>query len=249
MLRDLNQFTWDEFAELDPAELTYVLPIGSLEQHGRHLALGADDFILRCVMDRLHALPDVPENMICLPTIHYGNSHEHISYRGVISLSCETLASMVRDILKCMKEHGIHRLAIINSHGGNTALLEAYAQQWEHEYGVKVYTISFWSPWFFRGAELGVETPLNLEIHAGEMETSILECAMPEAVRPEKATPELDNPVELLDYYCGWNTAEVAPGNGQMGMASRATPEKGERILSYMAEKIKGYLVDIDNKR
>lgn len=51
MLRDLNSFTWDEFAALDPHELTYVLPIGALEQHGRHLALGADDFILRCVMD------------------------------------------------------------------------------------------------------------------------------------------------------------------------------------------------------
>ena len=45
MLRDLNSFTWDEFAALDPHELTYVLPIGALEQHGRHLALGADDFI------------------------------------------------------------------------------------------------------------------------------------------------------------------------------------------------------------
>ena len=47
MLRDLNSFTWDEFAALDPHELTYVLPIGALEQHGRHLALGADDFITK----------------------------------------------------------------------------------------------------------------------------------------------------------------------------------------------------------
>ena len=66
MLRDLNSFTWDEFAALDPHELTNVLPIGALEQHGRHLALGADDFILRCVMDELHKDAEIPDQMICL---------------------------------------------------------------------------------------------------------------------------------------------------------------------------------------
>lgn len=152
MMRDLNSFTWDEFAALDPRTLTYVLPIGALEQHGTHLALGADDFILRCVMQQLHGAEAVPDRMICLPALHYGNSHEHISFRGVISLSCDTIVRIVRDILQCMKEHGIKRLAIINSHGGNTALLEAYAQEWEHEFGIKVFTISFWSPWFFCGA-------------------------------------------------------------------------------------------------
>ena len=166
----------------------------------------------------------------------------------MISLRCDTIVCIVRDILQCMKEHGIPRLAVINSHGGNTALLEAYAQEWEHEFGIKVYAISFWSPWFFRGAKLDVETPLALEIHAGEMETSILEYGMPEAVRPEKATPEMDNPVELKDYYCGWNTIEIAPGNGQMGRASRATPEKGKQILTYMENRIKVCLIDIAGK-
>ena len=47
MVTDLNKYTWEEIAAMDPAEMTYILPISSLEQHGRHLALGADDFILR----------------------------------------------------------------------------------------------------------------------------------------------------------------------------------------------------------
>ena len=54
MVTDLNSYTWDEVAAMDPAEMTYILPISSLEQHGRHLAMGTDDFILRCALKELY---------------------------------------------------------------------------------------------------------------------------------------------------------------------------------------------------
>lgn len=248
MVTDLNQYTWEEIAAMDPAEMTYILPISSLEQHGRHLALGADDFILRCAMKELYQKTEITANMLMLPIVHYGNSHEHLGFRGVISISCDTIVSIIRDVLKCMKMHGVKRLVILNSHGGNTALVEAYAQEWEVEFGIKVYTISLWSPYFFRGAELGMDTPLSLEIHAGEMETSILQYGMPEMVREDKIRPEWDNPVELLDYYTGWSCSDLSPDNGLMGMPTRATREKGERLVRYMGDKICSYLVDIQNR-
>ena len=245
MIKDLNRFTWEEIAAMCPAEMTYILPISSLEQHGRHLALGADDFILRCAMDELYKKEEITSNMMMLPVVHYGNSHEHLSFPGVISISCDTIVAIIRDVLKCMKMHGVKKLVILNSHGGNTALVEAYAQEWEVEFGIKVYTISLWSPYFFRGAELGIETPLSLEIHAGEMETSILQYGMPEAVREDKRTAELDHPVELVDYYTGWLVKDISPDNGQMGMASRATKEKGKALIEYMGNKICSYLLEI----
>lgn len=248
MITNLNSYTWEEIAAMDPAEMTYILPISSLEQHGRHLALGADDFILRCAMDELYKKEEITSNMLMLPVVHYGNSHEHLAFRGVISISCDTIVAIIRDVLKCMKMHGVKRLVILNSHGGNTALVEAYAQEWEVEFGIKVYTISLWSPYFFRGAELGVETPLSLEIHAGEMETSVLQYGMPEMVRNDKCTPELDHPVELKDYYTGWLVKDISPDNGQMGMASRATKEKGKTIVEYMGNKICSYLLEIQNR-
>ena len=246
MVTDLNSYTWDEIQAMDPEKMTYLLPISSLEQHGRHLALGADDFILRCALRELYKREEVTGNVLCLPIVHYGNSHEHLAFRGVISISCDTIVAIVRDVLKCMKMHGVKKLVILNSHGGNSALLEAYAQEWEVEFGIRVYTISLWAPGFFRDAELGVETPLSLEIHAGEMETSILEYGMPEMVRKEKIDPKWDNPVELKEFYAGWSSAELSPDNGLMGMASRASEEKGERIVRYMGEKIASYLVDIE---
>lgn len=248
MVTDLNRYTWDEIAAMDPADMTYILPISSLEQHGRHLAMGADDFILRCALKELYSKTEITSNMLCLPVLHYGNSHEHLAFRGVVSLSCDTIVAVVRDVLKCMRLHGVKKLVVLNSHGGNTALLEAYAQEWEVEFGIAVYTISLWSPSFFRDAEVGVETPLSQEIHAGEMETSVLEYGMPEMVRRDKIDSKWDNPVELLDYYAGWSSADLSPDNGLMGMASRATEEKGRAIVEYMGNKICSYLVDIQNR-
>lgn len=245
MVTDLNSYTWDEIAAMDPAGMTYILPISSLEQHGRHLAMGADDFILRCALKELYTKEELTGNFLCLPIVHYGNSHEHLAFRGVISFSCDTIVSIIRDVLSCMRRHGVKKLVILNSHGGNTALIEAYAQEWEEEFGVAVYTISLWSPSFFRGADVGTETPLSVEIHAGEMETSILEYGMPEMVRKDKIDPKWDNPVELLDYYAGWSSADLSPDNGLMGMASRASEEKGRRIVQYMGEKICTYLQEI----
>ncbi|MBE6989767.1 MAG: creatininase family protein [Ruminococcaceae bacterium] len=247
MFTNLNSYTWEEISRMDPEDTTYVLPISALEQHGRHLAIGADDFILASVLKGLYGRTELTSNFLCLPTIHYGNSHEHLAFRGVISLGCETIVAIVRDILKCMQMHGFKKLAIINSHGGNTALLEAHAQEWEVEFGVKVFTISFWSPWFFRDADVGIETPLALEIHAGEMETSILQYSMPQMVRDALCTPELDNPVPLRDYYQGWLTCDVAAGNGAMGCASKASAEKGERLIRFMDDKITAILAEIQN--
>jgi len=248
MVTDLNRYTWDEIAAMDPADMTYLLPISSLEQHGKHLALGADDFILRCALNELYKKEEITSNMLMLPIIHYGNSHEHLAFRGVISISCDTIVSIIRDVLKCMKMHGVKKLVILNSHGGNTALIEAYTQEWELEFGVRVFTVSLWSPYFFRGAELGMDTPLSLEIHAGEMETSILQYGMPEMVRNEKISPETDCLVELKDYYTGWNSAELSPGNGQMGAASHASVEKGERLVKFMGDKMCSYLLEIQNQ-
>ena len=53
--------------------------------------------------------------------------------------------------------------------------------------------------------------------------------------------------MELVDYYTGWLVKDISPDNGQMGMASRATKEKGKAIVEYMGNKICSYLVDIQN--
>ena len=151
----------------------------------------------------------------------------------------------MQDVLHSMQCTGVSRLVLLNSHGGNTALLNAYAQEWEHAFGVRVFNLSMWASPFFDDAQPLIETPLANEVHAGEIETAMLMAAMPDVVHTGRAAPKNDVLVELSPLYQGWSSESLSPKNGVIGAASRATAETGERLLDYTVDKIVAGLNEI----
>lgn len=61
--------------------------------------------------------------------MHCGNSHGPLRFPGTVSLACGTLVKLVEDVLACKHSQGFTRLVLVKSHGGNAALLGAYAQE------------------------------------------------------------------------------------------------------------------------
>jgi creatinine amidohydrolase len=95
-----------------------VLPVGSFEQHGRYLPLITDTAIA-CIISQeiadaypVHLLP--PITMSC--------SHEHAAFPGTVSISAKTLYAVIDDIRASLARSGIHKLVIVNGHGGNYVL-------------------------------------------------------------------------------------------------------------------------------
>ncbi|MDO4337080.1 MAG: creatininase family protein [Eubacteriales bacterium] len=242
MYRKINELTWDTVASLDPESVFYVLPVGSLEQHGRALPLGTDDLILTSSLEAAAGRARLQNCFLQLPNIHYGNSYEHMDFAGTVTLGCGLLAKMVESVMESMNRHGFRRLIVINSHGGNTAVFQAYAQEWEQKFGVRMYTVNFFGSEFFKDAQPMLQTSLENEIHGGELEASYISYAYPELFHKEMAVPERDVTVSLKEYHPGWLTRDLSPDNGLLGMASRADTGKGEKLYEYMAEKLKNYL-------
>ena len=242
MLTKLRELSWKSLDAMDRAEAIYLLPISATEQHGPRLPLGTDDIILEAALDALEVRRDVEGNFLRLPTVHYGNSHEHLAFPGTVSLACATVAKIVEDVLQCMRAHGFTRLAVVNSHGGNSALLEAYAQEWEQKYGVKIHVVSFWASDFFQGARGLIETPLERDVHAGEIETSLLLHIAPGLVSQEPAEDVLTG---LPAYHPGWLTGDLSPGNGAIGGASHATAEEGARLFAYLCDRLAAALNEV----
>ena len=42
-----DELTWEEVEKLDKEKCCVLLPLSSIEQHGKHLPVGTDDYILR----------------------------------------------------------------------------------------------------------------------------------------------------------------------------------------------------------
>ena len=249
MYRHINTMTWAEVAALDPENVVCVLPLASLEQHGRALPLGTDDLILRTSLDEVIGhLQHLKHDFLELPQAHYGSSFEHMDFAGSVAISHANIVAFIEDILRSITRHGFRRLVVVNSHGGNAPICRGLSQEWEQKFGVKVFHVDYFGSDFFAGAQEILETPVGNDIHGGEIEASYLAYAMPEVFHPDQATPENDVFVNLTDYYDGWLSRDLSPDNGLIGMASRGTAEKGEKLFRYVREKLIRYFETFDRE-
>ena len=248
MYKNINTMTWAEVAALDPASVICVLPVSSLEQHGRALPLGTDDFILMTsVREMQKHLPELKHNFLQYPAIHYGSSWEHMDFAGSAAIRHTTIVTYLEDLFQSMLRHGFRKLVIINSHGGNAPIFQGCSQEWEQRFGIRVYNINYFGSNFFEDAQDLIETPVGNDIHGGEIEASYLAYAMPEVFHRDEASPEQDIFVSLTEYYSGWLSRDLAPDNGLIGMASRATVEKGRKLYDYVWQKLVRYMQTFDD--
>jgi creatinine amidohydrolase len=119
--------TSEEFASIARTDPVVLLPIGALEEHGRHLPLGAD------MIQPLHVLDEVARRTgsLIAPPIPYGVCTTTRPYPGTVSVSVDSLKGFVRDVLDDFVRNGLHRVLIVSGHAGREHMmaLRAAAQE------------------------------------------------------------------------------------------------------------------------
>jgi creatinine amidohydrolase len=203
-----------------------VLPIGSFEQHGPYLPLVTDTLIATAIAHAIARHHHVFE----LPALSYGCSHEHAAFPGTLSISATTLSALVTDIIESLAHQGINALMVVNAHGGN-AVLTNVVQHASLIGPLRVGLYPSREDWADARTAANITSSNHDDMHAGELETSILLAAYPTSVRD------------------GWNTADHhAPDRryltslgisaytdtGVIGQPSQATKEKGLGALDHL---------------
>ncbi|MFJ4861417.1 creatininase family protein [Streptomyces sp. NPDC088748] len=199
-----------------------VLPIGSFEQHGRYLPLITDTAIA-CIISQeiadaypVHLLP--PITMSC--------SHEHASFPGTVSISAKTLFAVVDDIRASLARSGITKLVIVNGHGGNY-VLSNIAQEANVD-GPAVSLFPLGLDWDRARDYGGLTSDRHGDMHAGEIETSILLHAAPELVREGYTDADHDGGARPFLLVQGMS---AYTDSGVIGYPSYATEAKGKAVL------------------
>ncbi|WP_129305635.1 creatininase family protein [Streptomyces sp. L2] len=209
-----------------------VLPVGSFEQHGPHLPLATDTLVACAVAREIAAAYPVH----LLPPVTVSCSHEHAGWPGTVSISAVTLHAVVRDIADSLRRSGVGALVVVNGHGGNYVLgnvvQEASAR------GERMALFPAAEDWETARERAGVRTSLLTDMHAGEIETSILLHAHPEFVRPgyESADFTADDRRHLLTVGMSAYT-----GSGVIGRPSLGSAEKGKELLASLTESFGAY--------
>lgn len=191
-----------------------ILSFGAIEQHGHHMPLGTDWYLGEAMAKRLGE----ELGAYVLPTMPFGCSREHMDCPGTITLRPTTLAAVLEDLVESLYQHGIRKIVMLSSHGGNWAL-KPFMRELNFKY--KDLTL-IWAngPLPERGEEVPVD------IHAGKGETSRLMHVRPELVK--EATEEDDSPGFVGQEFVDYVGFSGATKRGAWGKPSDASPEFGQ---------------------
>ena len=154
-----------------------VLPVGCTEPHNLHLPHGMDTLEATAIGERIcEAAHDAGAKVLLLPTIPYGTVTNQRECPFSINVNPTTLYAFVTDLVESLVNHGIKKIVLLNSHGGN-----AFKPLLRELYG-KTPARLFLCNWYEMVRDIRPEIFEHPDDHAGEMETSIAMAYWPELV-------------------------------------------------------------------
>ncbi|AWC22510.1 creatininase family protein [Aminobacter sp. P9b] len=252
MLRYWADYTSAAFAKLKRDELIAVLPVSAIEQHGPHLPVSVDTTISEGVVaETIKRLPDdLP--VVFLPGQRVGKSNEHSRFPGTLTLSADTLLRVLMDIGESVAASGVRKLVLLNSHGGQTAVLDIVARDLRVRHGL--FTVATATHAFGMPSGLFSAAESRFGIHAGDKETSMMLALRPDLVDMSKAERFVGLHERLAETNThlsigpltklGWQIQDLHPC-GACGDAAAATADKGKQGLEFVAERFVELLREI----
>jgi creatinine amidohydrolase/Fe(II)-dependent formamide hydrolase-like protein len=135
----LEEMTWMDVRDaMKAGKTTVIISTGGMEPNGPWLALGKHNYVLRANCD---AIARKLGNAVCAPIVPFvpEGRHEppssHMTSPGTISLTEETFAALLGDIVLSYKVHGFKNIIMIGDSGGNprgmNTVAAKYTELWK----------------------------------------------------------------------------------------------------------------------
>jgi len=237
---NLETITMNDFKKYFKQTNTIVFPFGTIEEHGNHLPLNTDAFIIE---EALKAVAG-RKKFFLAPLMYYGVCTTTKNHPGTISVTSETLRRFAYDLVMDAYKKGLRNILLISGHGGSlhmSALKETAEILIEQLKGVR---IAVFSPYDLLWKELSALAETPNDSHAGEIETSMMLYLAPDLVKGRAAEeyPAIPKPCVVKDKLKYW------PG-GVWGNPKKASAKKGEEAMRLIIDTIAEVLDKIESMK
>ncbi len=230
-----------------------VLPCGATEPHNLHLPYGTDMYEGTTVGEKIcEAAHNQGAKVILLPTIPYGTETNQMAFPLAMNINPSTLFAVITDLVMSLEHHGIRKIVLLNSHGGNDLkpmLRELYGKTTSH---------LFLCSWYQAISDVHAELFTHHDDHAGELETSFGLAYFPELVgRNEDGTLIADDGRVASSRFDAVNKGWVSitrpwhllTTNSGSGYPHAATAEKGRRMMDVVVARLAPFLVELSKSK
>lgn len=224
-----------------------ILPWGATEAHNYHLPYGTDIYEADAIAAEAGRLAwEQGAQIMVLPTIPFGVNTGQTDIKLDMNMHPSTQAAVLNDVLEVLNRQGIHKLLILNSHGGNNF------KPMVRELGVKYPEMFIAFCNWFQAIDKNKFFDHPDGDHADEMETSLIMYLHPNLVRPlDEAGPGNAKAyrIEALREHWAWaerKWSEVTEDTG-VGDPGKATAEKGKACFKAATEKVSRLFMEMAN--
>lgn len=233
-----EELTGPDFPKaIQQAQGVCALPFGIIEKHGPSGPLGTDLLNVRYAT----TLATKQEYAIIFPEYYFGQIFEAKHQPGTIAYSTRLQLELLQETVSEMGRNGCTKILIISGHGGNTNLIQYFAQtQLETRKNYVVYALAGGGaamsiPEAARPSKPGVDG------HAGEGEISNVMAHRPDLVHPERGGQQSGADLNRLDLPAGVSTGigwYARFPNHYQGDSSKASAERGRALTELTANRI-----------
>ncbi|NOY37490.1 MAG: creatininase family protein [Chlorobi bacterium] len=221
-----------------------VLPWGATEAHNLHLPYSSDILEADLISEEAARIAwEKGGKVIVLPTIPYGVNTGQVDIYLDINMNPSTQFAVLKDVVEVLHRQEIHKLMIVNSHGGNDF------RPLIRELGLKYPRMFISSANWYQSVDRKNYFE-NSGDHAEEMETSLMLYLKPELVLPkEKWGKGKEKKIRIKAFREGWLWAErrwskISEDTGA-GDPRKASREKGERYFRDVTRKLGEAMYDL----
>jgi creatinine amidohydrolase len=238
--------SWLKLSKL-PKNMPVVIPVGSCEQHGKHLPLFVDTLQVHHIAEEAHK--QLENEILLVPTLWLGSSHHHKDFPGTISVLPELYSQMIQQIARCVLNAGFTNIVFLNGHGGNhvpigQALSELVIVDDEAD-AANIVLATWWvlAATQLQADKIGMAT--RGISHACEYETSTTLAIRPDLVDMSQI-PEVAGHENLPPFHEPQNDIGVSvfhrfhrfSSTGHLGYPKHATAEKGKKIFEVVSQRL-----------
>lgn len=244
----IADISWVELEREAKSGTVALWAIGSIEEHGAHLPLGTDSFVAQAQVSALRKrLKKMNIRALAVPTYHWGVNRVTGAFPGSLQVRREAMTMVLGDVVASLQTAGFKHIFLITGHydaehnraiaaavaAGNTdpsrrvtfVVPSGLAERLGFVDGREGIAVAAFPP--------GPGGP-TIDLHAGEVETSMMLSLAPSLVRQSIArkAPATDlTEQSVREWRKGGETARRITPEGYLGAPARATRSKGRLRL------------------